>query len=239
VRSLDLNADVGEGCGSDDALFAYVTSANIACGAHAGDERIMTETVRRAIRHGVAIGAHPSFPDREHFGRVEMQRSLADVYRDVQSQLDALVRIARREGARVGHVKPHGALYNMAARDMMLADAIARAVRDYDASLALVGLAGSASIRAARNAGVRAVEEVFADRGYANDGTLLPRGTPGALVEDAEQAAAQALEFVRRGFGETICLHGDGPRALEFARRVRAALEEAGIHVRPFTGQGA
>jgi 5-oxoprolinase (ATP-hydrolysing) subunit A len=233
-RSLDLNADVGEGCRNDAALFEYVTSANIACGVHAGNAATMTQTVRAALERGVAIGAHPSFPDREHFGRVELQRSPDDVYRDVQSQIDALVRIARREGAIVGHVKPHGALYNMAARDVTLADAVARAVRDYDPSLSLVGLAGSASVRAAKRAGLRAVEEVFADRGYAPDGSLLPRGAPGALIEDPEQSVAQALGFAQRGFGDTICLHGDGPHAVEFARRIRKALADAGVVVRAF-----
>ncbi len=233
-KHIDLNADVGEGCGDDAALFAFVTSANIACGWHAGDEATMTATLRAALERGVAIGAHPSFPDREHFGRMDMARTPEEVYGDVQAQIDALARIARREGARLGHVKPHGALYTMAARDERLADAIARAVRDCDASLVLVGLAGSLSIGAAQRVGLRAVEEVFADRGYAADGTLLPRGTPGALIEDAAEVAAAALAFVDRGLGQTICLHGDGPHALEFARRIRAELVGAGVEVRAF-----
>jgi UPF0271 protein len=233
AKHIDLNADVGEGY-DDAALFAYVTSANIACGGHAGDEATMTATLRLALERGIAIGAHPSFPDREHFGRAEPAYAPETVYHDVQAQIDTLAQIASREGARLGHVKPHGALYNISARDDALADVIARAVRDYDASLALVGLAGSASLRAARRIGLRAVDEVFADRGYAADGSLLPRGTPGALIEDADEAASQTLAFVDRGFGQSICLHGDGAHALEFARRIRAALASAGVEVRAF-----
>ncbi|HEY9086208.1 MAG TPA: 5-oxoprolinase subunit PxpA [Candidatus Tyrphobacter sp.] len=234
AKQIDLNADVGEGCGNDALLFEFVTSANIACGWHAGDEATMTATVRAALEHGVAIGAHPSFPDREHFGRTEMARTPHEVYEDVTAQLRALASVASREGTHLRHVKPHGALYNMAARSETLADAVARAVRDHDASLALVGLAGSASISAARRAGLRAVEEVFADRGYSPDGSLLPRGTPGALIDDAGRAVAQALAFAERGFGQTLCVHGDGPHALEFARRIRAALAAAGVEVRGF-----
>jgi 5-oxoprolinase (ATP-hydrolysing) subunit A len=233
-ESIDLNADVGEGCANDADLFAFVTTANVACGAHAGDEATMTETVRAAIRRNVSIGAHPGFPDREHFGRIELARTPQQIYEDVRTQVDALAQIARREGVRIHHVKPHGALYNMAARSDPLAEAIAASIRDYDPSLALVGLAGSASIHAARRAGLRAVEEVFADRGYAKDGTLLPRGTPGALIDDPNAAVAQAVAFVERGFGETICLHGDGPHAVEFARRIRTALIDAGVTVQSF-----
>jgi UPF0271 protein len=234
VTRIDLNADVGEGCGNDEALFALVTTANVACGWHAGDDATMAATVRAALQHGVAVGAHPSFPDREHFGRREMDRAPGDVYDDVQAQLEALERIVAREDATLHHVKPHGALYNVSARNDDLADAVALAVRDYDRSLALVGLAGSASIRAARRAGLRAVEEVFADRAYAADGTLLPRGSAGALINDPDRAVAQALDFAERAAGETICLHGDGPHALDFARRIRAALLAAGIEVRAF-----
>jgi 5-oxoprolinase (ATP-hydrolysing) subunit A len=237
-KRIDLNADVGEGCGSDAALFEYVTTANVACGWHAGDEATMTATVRAALERRVVVGAHPSFPDREHFGRMEMARSPEEIYSDVQAQLDALSQIASREGTKLHHVKPHGALYNVSARDGAVADAVARAVRDYDRSLALVGLAGSVSVRAAERAGIRAIEEVFADRGYTPEGTLIRRGTAGALIDDADRAVAQALDFVDRGRGQTICLHGDGPHALEFARRIHAALVDAGVEIRPFSAPG-
>jgi UPF0271 protein len=233
TNSIDLNADVGEGCGDDAALFALVTSANVACGAHAGDETTMRATIRAALAAGVAVGAHPSYPDRENFGRVAMQRAPAQVYGDVFAQLAALSRIAREEGAELTHVKPHGALYNVAARDAAVADAISAAVADSDPRLAVVGLAGGEQIASAGRYGLRAIREVFADRAYRPDGTLVPRTEPGALIDDADVAAAQALRLARDGTGETICLHGDGPHALAFARRIRAALEAAGIAVRP------
>ncbi len=230
---MDLNADLGEGCGNDDALMAIVSSANIACGAHAGDAQTMVATVRSAIRHGAAIGAHPSYPDRERFGRVAMDRSPLEIYADVVAQVRALEAIARDQGVRLRHVKPHGALYNVAARDRSVADAISLAVRDVDSSLALVGLAGGTQLESARAHGLRAIAEVFADRGYQPDGTLIPRGEEGALIQDVDEAVAQALDLTRNGRGETICLHGDGPRALEFARAIRDAFEREGIPVRP------
>jgi len=233
VRTVDLNADVGEGCGADAELFELVTSANVACGGHAGDDASMRETVRLAIAAGVAIGAHPSYPDRENFGRAAMARAPQDVYDDVTAQVRELSSIAQSLGARLRHVKPHGALYNRAAIDEALARAIARAVYDVDPRLALVGLAGSASIHAAREVGLRAVEEGFADRGYAPGGELLPRGTPGAMIEDVGRALDQVRELIRRGI-ETICVHGDAPNALAFARRIRTSLEGSGIEVRAF-----
>jgi UPF0271 protein len=232
VNAVDLNADVGEGCGADEALFALVTSANVACGWHAGDETTMRETVALALAAGVAIGAHPSYPDRENFGRTEMERSPDEAYADVIAQVRALASIVEARGARLRHVKPHGALYNRSARDEALALAIARAVRDVDPSLALVGLAGGAGVRAARALGLRAVEEGFADRTYAPDGTLVPRGAPGATIEDEERAVRQVRELIGRGV-ETICVHGDAPQALAFARRIRASLEAGGVAVRP------
>lgn len=227
---IDLNADVGEGCGSDAALFGIVTSANVACGWHAGDEETMRATVRAALQNGVAIGAHPSYPDREHFGRRAMDRSPDQVYSDVIAQLRALGKVVREEGARLSHVKAHGALYNEAARNRRVADAVARAVRDFDSSLAVVALAGSVAVDAAREAGLRAHAEIFADRRYMPDGTLVPRGEPGATIDDAQEAVAQTLALMQRG-ADTICLHGDGPRALEFARAIREALTAAGISI--------
>ncbi|HTA39199.1 MAG TPA: 5-oxoprolinase subunit PxpA [Candidatus Acidoferrales bacterium] len=231
---VDLNADLGEGCGSDAALLELVSSASVACGWHAGDDATMRETVRLALAAGVAIGAHPSYPDRENFGRKAMSRTPEDVYGDVTAQIRALASIVEAQGGRLRHVKPHGALYNQAARDYALASAIARAVRDFDPALALVGLAGSASIRAAREAGLRAVEEGFADRAYADSGELVPRGTPGAMIDDEERSVRQVYELIERGV-ETICLHGDAPEALAFARRIRSSLEATKIDVRPFS----
>jgi len=232
-RQIDINADVGEGCGNDAALFALVTSANIACGWHAGDETTMRETVRSARDRGVAIGAHPSYPDRENFGRTSMQRSADAVYDDVIAQVQALAAIAAKEGAKLHHVKPHGALYNDAARDAALAQAIARAVRDFDPGLALYGLAGSAIIREAQRLGLRAAGEIFADRRYTADGQLVPRGTPGALIDDCGEAVEQTLVLLERG-AETICVHGDGPHAVAFAREIYDALSSAGIAMRTY-----
>jgi UPF0271 protein len=241
---IDLNADLGEGCGNDEALLALISSANVACGWHAGDAATMLQTVKWAMAHGVAIGAHPSFPDRENFGRTEMQRDPEAVYADVLYQIGALAAIVRAQGGQLHHVKPHGALYNQAARDPALADAIVRAVRDFDSDLIFFGLAGSLMIRVARDAGLRVKEEVFADRGYNPDGSLVRRGTPGALHEDEEVALNQTLTMVREQRvraidgswvpirAETVCLHGDGAHALAFARRIRERLGAEGIAIR-------
>ena len=190
MRRIDLNADVGEGCGDDRALFGVVTSANIACGWHAGDEATMRETVRSALAAGVAIGAHPSYPDRENFGRTAMARTPQDVYADATAQIASLAAIAREQGAALRHVKPHGALYNDSARDVALAHAIAHAVRDSEPALALVGLAGSASIRAARDAGLRAIDEGFADRAY--NGRPRTRRARHAGCDDRRRRAGRA-----------------------------------------------
>lgn len=241
---VDLNADLGEGAPDDDALLALVTSANIACGWHAGDAQLMQATVRAALARGVAIGAHPSYPDRDNFGRSEMQRSPDDVRADVVYQVGALAALVRAAGGRLHHVKPHGALYNQAAREPALADAIACAVRAVDPGLALYGLAGSELLRAAERAGLRAVAEVFADRGYQADGSLVPRSQPGALIHDTGEAVARTLRMVREGVvqavsgetvplqAQTVCLHGDGPHALAFALALHSALREAGITLR-------
>jgi UPF0271 protein len=241
---IDLNADLGEGCSNDEALLALISSANVACGWHAGDAATMLQTVKWAIEKGVAIGAHPSFPDRENFGRTEMQRDPEAVYADVLYQIGALAAMVRAQGGQLHHVKPHGALYNQAARDPALAEAIARAVRDFDSDLVFFGLAGSKMIDVARQAGLRVKEEVFADRGYNPDGSLVKRGTPGALHEDEEVALTQTLTMVREQRvraidgswvpirAETVCLHGDGAHALAFARRIRERLGAEGIAVR-------
>lgn len=241
---IDLNADLGEGCGNDEALLALISSANIACGWHAGDAATMVQTVKWALAHGVAIGAHPSYPDRENFGRTEMQRDPEHVYADVLYQIGALDAIVRAQGGMLHHVKPHGALYNQAVRDPALARAIVRAVRDFDPDLVFFGLAGSQMIDVAKEAGLRVKQEVFADRGYNPDGTLVKRGTPGALHEDEEVALDQALTMVREQrvraidgtwvpiHAETVCLHGDGAHALAFARRIRERLGAEGIAIR-------
>ncbi len=166
MKEIDLNADLGEGCGDDGALMGIVTSANIACGAHAGDAETMRETIRLAERNGVAIGAHPSFPDRETFGRIEMPRAPHEIYEDVRSQIETLCAIARKQGARLHHVKAHGALYNLAARDVAVADAVSRAVADVSTSLLVYALAGGAQIESGRAHGLRTVGEGFADRRY-------------------------------------------------------------------------
>jgi UPF0271 protein len=191
----------------------------------------MAATVRAAERHGVAIGAHPSYPDRETFGRTVMTRTPEQIFDDVGAQIRTLDAIARAHGARLRHVKAHGALYNVAARDRTVADAISRAVHAIDPQLIVVGLAGGEQLTSARAFGLRAVGEVFADRGYRADGSLIPRGEPGALIDDVDAAVVQALALARSAAGETICLHGDGPHALEFARAIRAALESAHISV--------
>jgi len=241
---IDLNADLGEGCGSDEALLALISSANVACGWHAGDASTMLQTVQWALAKGVAIGAHPSYPDRENFGRTEMQRDPRDIYADVLYQIGALAAIVKAQGGRLAHVKAHGALYNQAARNRAQAQAIVDAVRDFDPQLVFFGLARSVMIEVAREAGLTVKEEVFADRGYNSDGSLVRRGTPGALLDDDEAVLAQTLSMVREHKvraidgqwipiqADTVCLHGDGPHALAFAQRIRDRLREEGIAVR-------
>ena len=240
---IDLNADLGEGCASDSALLQLVSSANIACGFHAGDAVLMQQCVREALKNGVAIGAHPSFPDRENFGRTAMTLPAETVYAQTLYQIGALAAMARAEGGVMRHVKPHGMLYNQAAKDPQLADAIAKAVHACDPALVLVGLAGSELIRAGERYGLVTRQEVFADRGYLADGSLVPRSQPGALIEDEEQSLAQTLGMVETGrvksltgewasvVAQTVCIHGDGEHALAFARRLRAAFEARGITI--------
>ncbi len=242
--AIDLNADLGEGCDTDEALLELVSSANIACGWHAGGANAMRECVRWAVAKGVSIGAHPSFNDPENFGRKEMDLPAEEIYAGVLYQLGALSAIAQAEGGRVVHVKPHGALYNQAARDARVADAIVSAVHDFDPSVAVFALAGSGLVTAAREAGLVAIEEVFADRGYRADGSLVPRSQPGALLDDEELVLERTLAMVREQRvlsvdgqwvplnAQTVCLHGDGPHALAFARRIREAFDKAGVEVR-------
>ncbi|MGN6667320.1 MAG: 5-oxoprolinase subunit PxpA [Trinickia sp.] len=242
--NIDLNADLGEGGDADEALLGLVSSANIACGWHAGGANAMRDCVRLAVRQGVSIGAHPSFHDPANFGRKEMHLPADDIYAGILYQLGALSAIAQAEGVRVAHLKPHGALYNQAARDSAIAEAIISAVHDFDPSVAVYGLAGSHFIAMAREAGLVAVEEGFADRGYRDDGSLVPRNEPGALIDDDDVMLAHVLSMVRDkrvravtgGWVpldvRTLCLHGDGPHALAFARKLRRTLEENGVEVR-------
>ncbi|WP_336292074.1 5-oxoprolinase subunit PxpA [Cronobacter dublinensis] len=240
---IDLNADLGEGCGNDALLMPLISSANIACGFHAGDAQTMRDSVRLALAHGVAIGAHPGFADRENFGRTAMQLPPETIYAETLYQVGALAAITRAEGGRLTHVKPHGMLYNQAAKDAALADAIARAVKDFDAALLLVGLAGSELIRAGARHQLVTREEVFADRGYLADGSLVPRSEPGALIEDDDEAVSRTLSMVLEGRvrsregawaavnAQTVCLHGDGAHALAFARRLRDAFDARQIPI--------
>jgi len=249
-KRIDLNSDLGEGFGAwrmgdDEAILDQVSSANIACGFHAGDPAVMHRTVQRAAARGVSIGAHPSLADLQGFGRREMRVTPDEVYDLVLYQIGALQGFCRAAGARLAHVKPHGALYNMAARDVELARAIAHAVRDFDAALVLFGLAGSALVAAGRDAGLRVANEVFADRTYQPDGSLTPRARADALVHDRAAALAQVRAMVFDGEvtatdgtrvpirADTLCLHGDGPTAVELARALRAALEADGVHIAP------
>lgn len=242
---VDLNCDMGEGAAADEEMLRYVTSANIACGFHAGGPDVMRRTVQAAIVHGVAIGAHPGLPDRENFGRLARAITPDEAYEIVVYQVGALDGFVRAAdgGAKLIHVKPHGALYNMAALDAELADAVVRAVHAIDPGLVLVGLSGSELVRAGTRAGLATASEGFADRSYQPDGMLTPRGRADALLVDVDVAVSQAIRLVRDQcvratdgsdvpvHAETICLHGDGAHAVEFARAIRQGLAAAGITV--------
>jgi 5-oxoprolinase (ATP-hydrolysing) subunit A len=232
--TIDMNADLGEGFGSDEALLQLVTSANIACGFHAGDPHTMQAAVRSCIAAGVAIGAHPGLPDRIGFGRRDMAITPAEAYDYVLYQVGALDAFVRAADGSLRHVKPHGALYHMAGRDAEIADAIVRAVRAVDDRLAIVAQAGSLLLAAAEAAGLRAVSEAFADRRYGADGLLVPRGEPMAVITDEAEAAAQAMELASGTAGiraDTICVHGDGAEAVKLAAAIREALLAGGVHI--------
>jgi len=238
VPSIDLNADVGEECGQDAALMRCITSANVACGVHAGSVATMRETVILAREHGVAVGAHPSFADREHFGRREMQLGPVEIADLVIRQIEALAAIASDEGIRLQHVKPHGALYNVAVRDRRVADAIARGVVSVDPTLVVLGLPRSELVAAAQAAGLQTVGEAFADRAYRADGTLVPRTEPGAVIHNPEDVLARIVSLAARPDVETICVHGDTPGAAELASKIRAALEAAKFEVKKLSSPG-
>jgi len=234
---IDLNCDMGEGMPNDAALMPYISSANIACGFHAGDEHIMVATVKLCKEFGVQIGAHPSFPDRANFGRTMMSLNPLEIYAIVREQIQTLAQHAIAQGEKIHHVKPHGALYNASANDPAIAKAIAQAVYDEDPNLVLFGLSGSCSIDAAEAMGLKIAHEVFGDRAYRADGSLLPRNHAHACFEQIDEVRNQVKRMVqKREFqaisGEflslhvdTICLHGDGPHALEFAKAIRELLD--------------
>jgi len=241
---IDLNADLGEGAPHDTELLALVSSASISCGVHAGDPDTMAAAIRQALAHGVRIGAHPSFPDREHCGRTRMQLPFAQLRNHLLYQLGAMNVLVKAQGGRLVHVKPHGALYNQAAEDRQLAEDLVLIVQEFDASLALVGLAGGELLYTTRQVGMRFIAEAFADRRYTSSGTLVPRTDARALIHDPQEALAQSLEIITDGFvtavdgsrvpveADTLCLHGDTPEALQFAQTLRAAFEKAGIEIR-------
>lgn len=248
MATIDLNADMGESfgdwrMGQDEALLPYVSSVNLACGFHAGDPHTLRKSVAAALAHGAAVGAHPGYPDLLGFGRRDMALTPDEVFDCVLYQVAAVKGVCEALGGRLHHVKPHGALYNRAARTSDIAAAVARAVVKLDAALILYGLAGSRLITEAERVGLRAVGEAFADRRYQADGTLVPRSQAGALITDVDEAVAQARRIVHErsvavGDGqaasveaETLCLHGDGPHAVAFAQAVRRALEADGVRI--------
>ncbi|HYK71520.1 MAG TPA: 5-oxoprolinase subunit PxpA [Pseudoneobacillus sp.] len=249
MLKVDLNSDLGESfgafrVGNDEEMMKYITSANIACGYHAGDPLTMEKTVKLALKHGVKIGAHPGLPDLLGFGRREMNLSAHEVYTMVLYQIGALHAFVKAYDTKLHHVKPHGALYNMCAVKPHLADAVAKAVYDYDPTLTLYGLANSELISSGKKYGLKVAQEVFADRTYQIDGTLTPRTEKEALILDEKLAISQTIQMVKEKrvktlngdvipiVADTICLHGDGAHAVEFAQTIRSAFEREGINVR-------
>jgi UPF0271 protein len=236
---IDLNCDMGENIGNDEDIMPYITSANIACGFHAGDEMSMRATIRLAKQYGVAVGAHPGWKDMEGFGRREMSLGPEEVETLILDQIGALAAIAKSEGVEMRHIKPHGALYNQAAKDKVLANAVAGAVKRFSAELILVGLTGSDLIGAGIEVGLNVANEGFPDRNYNPDGTLVSRKEPHAMIMSPEEVAKHALDLIQNGilFGQdpmkvdTLCLHGDHPHAVQNAKLVREALEKSQIEI--------
>ena len=253
MTTIDLNSDLGEGFGAwrlgdDGAMLDVVSSANIACGAHAGDPSIMLDTCRAAARRGVAVGAHVAYRDLAGFGRRPVRVSPAELYADVVHQLGALIAAARVAGTTVSYVKPHGALYNTACADPVQAEAVTRAVSDVDPTLAVLALPGSELLLAAERHGLRPVAESFADRAYEPDGSLVSRSTPGAVLHDPADVAARVLRMVTDGVvtavdgteiavrADSVCVHGDSPDAIAMTQAIRASLTEHGVTISPFVG---
>lgn len=250
MYQVDLNSDLGEGFGAysiglDGEVIRYVSSANMACGYHAGDPLVMARTVAMAKAAGVAVGAHPGYPDLMGFGRRNMVCSPAEAKAYVQYQLGALLAFTTAQGVKLQHVKPHGALYNMAGKDMELAAAIAEAIAEVDGTVILLGLAGSKMLEAGRKAGLRVASEVFADRAYQADGSLVPRKQSGSVIHDPDEAICRTVRMVTEGkvtaitgeeveiAADSICVHGDNPAAVAFVRDIRAALEAQGVRIAP------
>jgi UPF0271 protein len=231
LMEIDLNCDLGEGCAFDEELMGLITSANIACGGHAGDPATAFATLNAAARHGVRAGAHPGFADREHFGRVELARTEQQVFEDCAYQIGALAGLARAVGRPLSHLKPHGALYNMACRDDAYAQPVVAAAVLFD--LPLLGLPGS-RLEALAAGRCRFVAEGFADRRYQPDGSLVPRSRADAFVEDPAEAVRQVEWLVRERGVQTLCVHGDNPQAVVFLRELRAALTRQGVTIRAF-----
>ena len=250
MPTIDLNSDLGESfgrytLGCDAEIIPLVSSCNIACGAHAGDPIVMRKTVALAAEAGIALGAHPGYPDLQGFGRRSMALSPEETYAYVLAQIGTLSAFCTAQGTRLHHVKPHGQLYNTAAKDSETAQAIAEAVRDFNADLVLVGLAGSSLIEAGKSCGLATAQEFFLDRNYNNDGTLRSRALPDAVIADEKFAIARAIETTKTGVvksydgaeiavaPDTICVHGDTPQALAYIRRIRKAFKEHGIEIAP------
>jgi 5-oxoprolinase (ATP-hydrolysing) subunit A len=248
VLSVDLNSDLGESyglykIGNDKEVLQHITSASVACGYHAGDHNVMMETVKMAAAYGVKIGAHPGFPDLHGFGRREMKLDAGEIYNLTVYQIGALAAAAKVCGTKVAHVKPHGALYNMAVKDKTVAEAIAQAVADVDSSLVLFGLANSWLVKAGKEKGLIVAQEVFADRTYQADGSLTPRSQANAMIHDPDVAIKRVIRMVKEAKVEaidgtvigikadTICIHGDEPQALDFAVKLKTALSAEGIKV--------
>lgn len=243
-KTVDLNSDLGEGFDTDEGIMPFISSANIACGYHAGDEKSIRKTIALAAAHHVSIGAHPSFDDRKNFGRVEMDLGEDEIYDLVTKQILIIRRIAEEEGSTLHHVKPHGALYNMASTNAVIARAVVRAVIDIDENLVVYGLSGSKLISEANAFGLRALNEVFADRNYNDDGSLVSRKDENALVTNSNQMVQQVLQMVRNGMvttvsglqipilAETICIHSDSPNAIEMSKRLNETLKSEDIGIR-------
>lgn len=244
MKHVDLNVDLAEGCENDEVLLRLVSSANIACGLHAGDYNEMRKAIKWAKENGIRVGAHPGFPDRENFGRINMQLTDEELVACLLYQLGAIKALCESENIPLSYVKPHGALYNQAAKDSALAHLIAHTIKQFDPTLALMGLSGSLMLSVAQAEGLDIISEVFADRRYLADGSLVPRSRDDALVENDEEAIHQVLQMILSGTVssvdgvdvaikvDSICLHGDGIHAIEFAKKIRVALAEKQVNIR-------